>query len=97
MNEEFTLSELYEAIRAASDNGPEDARTCVEWAERMGCGIVVMRRQLSQLIQAGHMEHVKVKRMKINGVYAPFDAYRIKEPGANNDPDNRNTKTKRRH
>jgi len=28
------------------------------------------------------MEHVKVKRMKINGVYAPFDAYRIKEPSS---------------
>ena len=82
MNEEFTLAELYEAIRAASDNGPEDAQTCAEWAARMGCSTVVMRRRLSQLIQAGHMEHVKVRRMKINGVYALFDAYRIIGPSS---------------
>lgn len=82
MNEEFTLSELYEAIRAASDNGPEDARTCSEWADLMGCGMVSMRRRLSLLIQAGRMEHVKVRRMKINVVVTSIDAYRIKEPSS---------------
>lgn len=75
----FTEHDLLAAIRAAVNTGPDDARTCTEWADAMDVSAITMRKRILILLQSGHMEHVRVKRTRINGVLSWIDAYRVKQ------------------
>ena len=75
----FTQEELLALLRTTVDDGPDDARTCDEWAAMAGVCRQTMRFRLRALMAEGKIEHVKVKRARLNGVIAPMDAYRLKE------------------
>lgn len=71
----FTLDELLAAMTANDVQG-NDGVTSAELVEMLQISEKTVRRRLYQLIQAGRVEHVKVRRMRLNGVLALTDGYR---------------------
>lgn len=76
--ESITEVELLEELRAALGNdGPEDAYTIREWAERLGVGHDTCRERLRPLVMAGQMEAVQIRRPRLDGIMQRVSAYRI--------------------
>lgn len=76
----MTETELLDAINDAllPTLGTDDARTVPELCESSGKCYVLVRRALRTLITEGRAQHVKVMRVRVNGVAARTDAYRLK-------------------
>ena len=75
MKETFTADELAEAwLRATSIDVP-NAISLAEMAERWQCSDTTARKRLRYLHARGLVRHVKVKRVRINGVLSLTDAY----------------------
>ena len=77
----FNDSELMDALLAAMEplaNG-EEGVTAGELAAAMGVSEITARKRLRGMLAAGTVEHVAVRRRRINGVWAMTDGYRPTE------------------
>ena len=78
MDRSISEVELLEELRAAlGDDGPEDAYTSREWAERLGVGVDTARDRIRPLVLAGKMEAVWIRRPRMDGIMQRMGAYRI--------------------
>ena len=81
--ESISEVELLEELRAAvADDGPEDAFTAREWADRLGICVETTRDRIRPLIQAGKMEAVWIRRLRMDGIMQRVSAYRIVDQAA---------------
>ncbi len=71
----FDLDELIAALRAAEQDGEPTAATVQELSERMRMAPQTVRKYLRAGLAAGQVRHVRVRRMRMNGILATVDAY----------------------
>lgn len=77
----MNTNELLEACREALLPKPgthEDGLTLKEMAAQLGVGEVQARRVLRELIENGTAEPVKVTRVRMSGVSAKTDGYKLR-------------------
>ena len=71
----FDLDELIAALREAEKDGEPAGTTVQELSERMRMSPQTVRRYLRAGLTSGRVRHVKVGRLRMNGVWATVDAY----------------------
>ena len=71
----FDLDELIAALRQAEQDGEPSGATVQELAERMRMAPQTVRKYLRSGLATGRVRHVRVKRVRMNGVLALVDAY----------------------
>jgi predicted transcriptional regulator len=77
----FDLDELIAALRLAETDGEPAGATVQELSERMRMAPQTVRRYLRAGLASGRVRHVRVKRVRMNGVLALVDAYEWTEAG----------------
>ena len=78
----FDFEELIAALRAAEPGGEPSGETVQELSERLLMAPQTVRKYLRAGLATGRVRHVRVKRMRMNGILAFVDAYeRIEEGG----------------
>lgn len=71
----FDLEELITALRQAQRDGEPAGVTVVELTERTHMSPQTVRRYLRVGLSSGRVRHVRVRRMRMNGIQALVDAY----------------------
>ena len=71
----FDLEELITALRQAQRDGEPAAVTVVELTERTQMSPQMVRKYLRTGLASGRVRHVRVRRMRMNGIQALVDAY----------------------
>lgn len=74
----ITRTEIIEALeRAFTSEAPSGAKTVQELANETGKSINDVRRSLQTFQQAGRLRAYRVKRLAIDGMHRPTNAYVI--------------------
>lgn len=71
----FDFRELIAALQQAQLDGQSSGMTVQELAERVGMSPQTVRRYLRIGLGSGKVRHVRVRRMRLNGVLAMVDGY----------------------
>jgi predicted ArsR family transcriptional regulator len=74
----ITEAELFDALAAATGEGPDDARTAQEMADGAGISVPRVRRALQQLARAGRLESHRVRRADLSGRHQLVPAYTVR-------------------
>lgn len=78
----FDFEELIAALRAAEPGGEPSGETVQELCARLMMAPQTVRKYLRAGLATGRVRHVRVKRMRMNGILAFVDAYeRVEEGG----------------
>lgn len=71
----FDFEELITALRQAQLDGQPSGVTVQELADRVKMSPQMIRRYLRTGLESGRVRHVRVRRMRMNGILAMVDAY----------------------
>ena len=70
-------SDILRLIRQSTPATGDDAMTAHELARAMGCGIEKARVTARQLVAAGKLASVQVRRPNVHGIVQPVWAFRV--------------------
>lgn len=78
ISQDEILAALQQAMDIPATNGNGPAGVTVGELAVEGKSVMSVRRDLAALIKAGKAEAIRVKRMRMDGIWAPVPGYRLK-------------------